>query len=193
MPRRRPRSATRSASGSTRARPTARSAPTSSAASAATSCCDRRPPESPAWCGRCRWSPSSARWPSSAGERTSGGTATGSIALAGNSTEARLAAARKLLGENKLLDAIKTYDAILSDHPDQPEALAYKGWLLHLAGLGDAALDPATKAVAADPTYPDAHFFRAEILCTDKHDGEGAVAEYRLFFANIPPQGFPAD
>jgi hypothetical protein len=39
-------------------------------------------------------------------------------------------------------------------------------------------------AVGADPSYPEAHFFRAMILWKDKGDPAGAVAEFRLFLAN---------
>lgn len=128
---------------------------------------------------------------SASGERNTGQAATGNIAVATNSTEARLAKARQLYGQKKVLDAVKVYDTILKDDPTQPEALAYKGWLLYLAGLPDPGLDSVTKATSATPAYPDAHFFRAMILCDAKHDGTGAVAEYRAFFANVPPQGYP--
>ena len=74
--------------------------------------------------------------------------------------------------------------------PNQPQALTQKGWLLYLAGLVDPGLDSVTKATVAAPSYPDAHFFRAMILCHGKHDGPGAVSEFRLFFANVPPQGY---
>jgi tetratricopeptide (TPR) repeat protein len=127
---------------------------------------------------------------SSSGERQAGQAATGNVALAPNSTEARLAQARKLFGEKKVLDAVRTYDDILKTDPNQPEALAYKGWLLYLAGLADPGLESVTKATTAVPSYPDAHFFRAMILCDAKHDGDGAIAEYRAFFANVPPTGF---
>ncbi|MDQ1395672.1 MAG: hypothetical protein QOG64_931 [Acidimicrobiaceae bacterium] len=128
---------------------------------------------------------------SASGERGSGQAATGNIAVAANSTEARLAQARQLFGQKKVLDAVKVYDTILKDNPTQPEALAYKGWLLYLAGLPDPGLDSVTKATASTPSYPDAHFFRAMILCDAKHDGTNAIAEYRAFFANVPPQGYP--
>jgi hypothetical protein len=42
--------------------------------------------------------------------------------------------------------------------------------------------------VAADPSYPDAHFFRGMMLWQDKSDPAGAVGEFRLFLSNRPPQ-----
>ena len=80
----------------------------------------------------------------------------------------------------KVLEAIKQYDAVLKDDPNQPEALAYRGWLLHLARVDQQALDSITKAVQADPSFPDAHFFRGELLCTFSHDQAGAVGELRI-------------
>jgi hypothetical protein len=42
--------------------------------------------------------------------------------------------------------------------------------------------------VAADSSYPDAHFFRGMMLWEDKSDPAGAVGEFRLFLSNRPPQ-----
>ena len=72
----------------------------------------------------------------------------------------------------------------------QPEALAYRGWLLHLAGVDQQGLESLNQAVLADPTYADAHFFRGEVLCTFSHDQQGAIAELQQFLANNPPAEF---
>src|SRR2546421_5167420 len=132
---------------------------------------------------------------SSAGDRSAGQSITGSVpaATTQDPIQAKLAQAQQLAGQKRILDAVKLYDSVLKDQPNQPQALAQKGWLLFLAGLVDPALDSVTKATAAAPSYPDAHFFRAMILCHGKHDGPGAIAEFRAFFGNVPPQGFPKD
>ena len=133
---------------------------------------------------------------SSSGDRTAGQAITGNapaVSPQQDSVTARLAQAQQLIGQQKVLDAVKVYDSILKDQPNQQEALAYKGWLLYLAGLTDQGLASVTQATTVAPWYTDAHFFRGMILCKAKHDGPGAVAEYRLFFANIPPTGFPKD
>ena len=129
----------------------------------------------------------------SSGERVGDDPATGSIAATGPSRD--LARARQLVGEGMTLEAIKLYDAVLAVEPDQPEALAYRGWLVRLAGraAGDEALvakglEFLDRAVAADPTYPDARFFRGMVLYQDRRDPAGAVAEFRAFLANDPPQ-----
>ncbi|MGQ0521647.1 MAG: tetratricopeptide repeat protein [Actinomycetota bacterium] len=132
-----------------------------------------------------------------AGERMPGDPATGSIAATGPSDGiARdLARARDLIGEGRSLDAIKLYDGVLRLDPEQPEALAYRGWLLRLAGrasgntgLVDKGLEFIERAVAADPTYPDAHFFKAFILYQDRKDPAAAIPELRAFLANDPPR-----
>ena len=133
----------------------------------------------------------------SSGERMPGDPATGSIAATGPSAGVAddLAGARDLIGAGKTLDAIKLYDSVLRRDPRQPEALAYRGWLLRLAGraagnteLIDKGLESIERAVAADPTYPDAHFFRAFILYQDRHDPAAAVPELRTFLAGNPPK-----
>lgn len=129
----------------------------------------------------------------SAGERLPGDPSSGSLTATGPSTA--LQRARVLIGENRTLEAIKAYDEVLAEDPRQPEALAYRGWLLRLAGrsagdraLMDSGLAFVDRALAADPTYPDAHFFRGFILYQDRADAAGAVAEFRAFLANDPPE-----
>jgi tetratricopeptide (TPR) repeat protein len=125
---------------------------------------------------------------SAAGDRTPGQSATGSVPQSGNPIDTKLATARDLIGQKKIVDAIKTYDDVLRDDPNQPEALAYRGWLLYLAGLGDQGLDSVTKATQADPSYPDAHFFRGQMLCQMQHDNDGAVTEFRGYLSRVNPQ-----
>ena len=124
-----------------------------------------------------------ARVASMAGERTPGQQVSGSVA----GTQAELLArARDSLGRGKALDAVKTYDAVLGKDPRNPEALAYRGWVLRLAGLSDKGLESIDQAIAADPSYPDAHFFRGMILKQDRKDPAGAVKELRIFLASNP-------
>ncbi len=121
----------------------------------------------------------------SAGSRSPGAPLSGSLPT---STADRLARASELTGAGKLVEAIKVYDEILEDDPEQPAALAYRGWIVRLAGLKDEGLAYEDRAVAADPSYPDAHFFRGMMLWQDKGDPAAAVAEFRLFLSNRPPQ-----
>lgn len=120
----------------------------------------------------------------SAGSRSNGGQLTGSLPT---STQAQLQEAGSLLQQGRAVEAVKLYDTILKRDPKQPVALAYRGWLVRLAGLKAEGLGYVDRAVAADPTYPDAHFFRGMMLWEDNKDPAGAVAEFRLFLANNPP------
>jgi tetratricopeptide (TPR) repeat protein len=131
---------------------------------------------------------------SSAGDRTPGqnisGTAAGASSASAGSVDGLLAQARDLVAQQKVLDAVKVYDQVLKIDPNQVEALAYRGWLLHLANLDAEALTSLNKAVASDPTYPDAHFFRGEVLCTYSHDQQGAVIEFQAFLKSNPTADF---
>ena len=131
-----------------------------------------------------------------AGERTPGLAATGSVTPAGelSGVAGDLAEAQQLIGEGKTLDAIKVYDRVLAVDPEQPEALAYRGWLVRLAGraannteLIDKGMEYIERAVAADPSYPDARFFRAFVLYQDRHDPAAAVPDLRAYLAGDPP------
>jgi tetratricopeptide (TPR) repeat protein len=105
------------------------------------------------------------------------------------------AQAQALVQKSDILDAIKTYDQALKIQPNNPEALAYKGWLLRLAGsqagntqLIDSGLASIRLAEKADPGYPDAHFFAGETLLRDKSDPRDAITEFEQFLADNPPQ-----
>ena len=121
----------------------------------------------------------------SSGERVAQAPATGSIDAA---TTDLLAQARDMLGKNKPVDAIKLYDRVLKTDPKNPEALAYRGWIVRLAGLPDDGLAYIERAIAADPAYPDAHFFKGMIVWQDKHQPAAAVPEFQAFLASSPPQ-----
>ena len=133
-----------------------------------------------------------------AGDRLPGQTVTGSLPSA---QPDQLLQARQLIGEGKLLEAVQAYDGVLAKDPRNPEALAYKGWLLRLAGkaggsggqtgsadLINRAQQSIEAAVAADPSYPDAHFFLGMILYEDRDDPVKAITQFRLFMADQPPQ-----
>ena len=121
-----------------------------------------------------------------AGERLPGQPSSGTAPDAGTVT-GKLAEARQRVEAGQALEAIKLYDDVLAEDPEQVEALAYRGWLLHLAGLSDEAMPYLDRAVAADPSYPDAHFFRGFILLRVRNDAASAVTELQAFLANDPP------
>ncbi|MEA2703665.1 MAG: hypothetical protein QOD63_1610, partial [Actinomycetota bacterium] len=119
-----------------------------------------------------------------AGSRQDGAPVTGSIPA---TTAERLSQAIQLDSQGQALEALKLYDAALADDPGNVQALAYKGWLLKRAGLADEAQQALDMAVALDPSFPDAHFFRGMLLLQDRKDAAGAVVEFRAFLENNPP------
>jgi tetratricopeptide (TPR) repeat protein len=130
-----------------------------------------------------------------AGVRLPGETATGTITLP-SAAEVRqeLAQASVLGTAGDLQEAVALYDAVLNQVPNQPEALAYRGWLVRLIGQrapsataireGDASI---ARAVRADPSYPDARALDGIALLQDSHDRAAALVEFRGFLADHPP------
>ena len=97
------------------------------------------------------------------------------------------------LAKGQYLDAVKVYEAVLNQDPRNPEALAYRGWILYLVGrsggdqsLIDRGLASARAAETVDAGYADAHFFAGMILMS-KNDPGGAAAEFRQALALNPP------
>jgi tetratricopeptide (TPR) repeat protein len=127
----------------------------------------------------------------SAGERVANRAVTGAVPPTVALDD--LTRARQLFSERNYLAALKVYDSVLKRAPDNVEALTYRGWLLFQASpaqFTDRALQSLDRAVAADPRFPDAHFFRGWVLRHGKRDAAAAVPEYRTFLATNPPPEF---
>jgi tetratricopeptide (TPR) repeat protein len=123
-----------------------------------------------------------------AGLRLPGESASGTISQNSNSL---LVEARGLLASGDAVEAIRLYDEVLTLQPDNPEALAYRGWLLYQTGeteLMGEGKELIARAVVADAAYPDAHFFLGFVLREDG-DLEGALAEWEAYLALDPPSG----
>lgn len=118
------------------------------------------------------------------GQRKAGAPLTGSLP---DTPAGRMSQALQLETSGKAADALKIYDDLLRTDPKNVQALAYRGWLLKRAGLADLAMTALDQAVALDPAYPDAHFFRGLVLYQDRNDPAAAVTEFRLFLSNNPP------
>lgn len=99
----------------------------------------------------------------------------------------RLALAHELEAQGEAVEALKLYDSVLQEDPGNPEALAYRGWLLRLAGLLDEAQESFDRAVVAAPGYPDARFFRGVLLLRDRREPAAAMADFDVFLAANPP------
>jgi tetratricopeptide (TPR) repeat protein len=98
------------------------------------------------------------------GRREPGQPLAGGVGGESTSTRDELARCLDLGSRRRVLDALQCYDAVLEREPDNVEAMAYRGWLLHLAGLPYEALPWLDRAVEVDARYPDVRVFRAAVL-----------------------------
>lgn len=100
---------------------------------------------------------------------------------------ARTAYARFLLTAGEPVEALRQFDEAARLDPANAEALAYGGWIVFLGGLADEALPRLDAAVARQPDYPDAHFFRGMVLLQGKGDQAGATEELQTYL-DLAPQ-----
>jgi len=123
----------------------------------------------------------------SSGERLATDEASGAIVQ--GSTD-RITKAQLLARDGRILDAIKVYDELLAEDPENPVALAQRGWLLSRVGeptLVDRGLASIDKAIEVEPTYADAYFFRGMILWRGKGQPAEAIATFERGLATQPP------
>lgn len=106
-------------------------------------------------------------------------------------------------GGSDIVGALECYDEVLTQDPDNLEALTYRGWLLVLTAasaeqagneeqaqeLRDGGLIYLDRAVAQDPMFLDARAFRA---ATYDRQGRGveACAEVEALLSQDPPEFF---
>src|SRR5438270_13502245 len=121
---------------------------------------------------------------STSGQRIPGQTATGNVP---SNVNDQLAAAQQALAQGKAVDALKLFDQVLKQDPRNAQALTFRGWILESANLPDEALASIDKALAADPTFAMAHYFKGAVLFEGKKDAAGAVQEFEAFLATNPP------
>jgi len=121
---------------------------------------------------------------STSGERVPGQTATGNVP---SNVSDQLAAAQNDIAQGKAVDALKLYDQVLKQDPGNAQALTFRGWILESANLHDEALASLDKALASDPTFAMAHYFKGAVLFQGKGDPAGAVKEFQAFLASNPP------
>jgi tetratricopeptide (TPR) repeat protein len=120
----------------------------------------------------------------SSGERVPGQTATGNVP---SNVSDQLNAAQQDIAQGKAVDALKLYDQVLKQDPQNAQALTFRGWILESANLHDEALASLDKALAADPTFAMAHYFKGAVLFEGKGDPAAAVKEFEAFLASNPP------
>ncbi len=134
--------------------------------------------------------------------RLPGQSASGSIDLSSKQklTQA-LSQAKDLEVSGNFSQALGVYNQVLSKYPDQPEALAYSGWIIALAEsheksaskagqLLTQARDRETAAVDFSPNYPDARYFLGAILFEDYNQVSTAIIQFNKFLDLGPSESF---
>jgi tetratricopeptide (TPR) repeat protein len=120
-----------------------------------------------------------------AGRREAGGTLTGDVR---ETTRAQLDQAVSLAGDGNYTGAIAVYDKVLRDHPDNVEALTFKGWFQWLSGNKQGVVT-LVDAAELDRDFPATHAFLAVIF--DQLDRpDTAREEIRRLDALDPPPEF---
>jgi cytochrome c-type biogenesis protein CcmH len=116
-------------------------------------------------------------------ERAPGQASTGGLPT---SNAARLATARELIRSGNGLQALRYYKDVLDQDPANVEALSWRGLVVAMNGRPDVAMDDLNAAVAADPSYPEAHFFRGMVLANQLGDVPAGTDELHKALAASP-------
>lgn len=112
--------------------------------------------------------------------------------------ETQLAEASALVNqgtETALSGALTVYRTVLTEDPNQPQALAETGWLEWEAGFAstDTSLETKGKAlversVSVERNDFAAHLFLGTIDLESGNDPAAAVAQYKIFLSEHPPK-----
>jgi tetratricopeptide (TPR) repeat protein len=94
--------------------------------------------------------------------------------------------ARAYLAQREYAKALEQFVTLTRLTPGDPEPFAYSGWIARLAGLSEEGMPRIEQAIAIDPDYPDAHFFRGVIFLRDRNDPASAIPEFQLYLAAEP-------
>jgi tetratricopeptide (TPR) repeat protein len=97
-----------------------------------------------------------------------------------------LQAARQSLHAGRYPEAIAAYQAVLKRDPKNVDALTHLGFIVALGGHADNALETIDRALAIDPDYALARYYRGQVLYEAKRDTAGAIKEWERFVALVP-------
>jgi hypothetical protein len=136
-----------------------------------------------------------------AGVRLPGESATGSVSVpAATEIAQQLIQASSLANAGAIDQAITLYSVVLTEAPNQPEALTYRGWLERLSGLrahsaptvkaGDSSL---AKGAQVAPHYADAQGLDGIAVYEDAHNQTEALSRFHTFLADRPSKTLLGD
>ena len=97
-----------------------------------------------------------------------------------------LDAARQALFSGQYGQAISAYQAVLKRDPQNVDAMTHLGLIVAIGGHADTALETLGKALAIDPNYPPALFYRGQVLYEAKKDVPGAIRSWEKFMTVAP-------
>jgi tetratricopeptide (TPR) repeat protein len=110
--------------------------------------------------------------------------------------EFQLDEAVTLNNDGEAVPALQLYDKVLSEDPDDPQALAASGWLEWNAGnadrkplLIDAGRKAETKAIRLAPSFYAGHLYLGLIMFNQDHNAGGAVEQFTKFLSDSLPTG----
>lgn len=99
---------------------------------------------------------------------------------------ARLDLAHRYLDAGRPGQAAPEYLAAIALDPDNAEAHAHLGLILHMTGRPEGALKAVERALASDPRYPEALFFKGVILLKGLNRPEEAAEALELYLQAAP-------
>jgi tetratricopeptide (TPR) repeat protein len=121
-------------------------------------------------------------------------TGEGGRALDPGMLQGMLQAARQSLFAGRPQEASTAYQAILRRDPKNVDALTHLGLLMVMSADGaeraqlvDHGIQLFDRALAIDPNYPPALFYRGQVLYEVKRDAAGAIASWEKFVSVAPP------
>jgi tetratricopeptide (TPR) repeat protein len=127
----------------------------------------------------------------SSGSATEGGT---SRSIPPEIMKGMLEAARQSLMDGRLREAAAAYQAVLKRDPNNIDALTHIAVVLAVSADGaeraqlvDHALGLFDRALAIDPNYPPALFYRGQVLYEAKKDVPEAIRSWEKFVKVAPP------
>ena len=105
-----------------------------------------------------------------------------------------LQAARQSLFAGRPQEASAAYQAVLRRDPKNVDALTHLGLLMVMSADGaeraqlvDHGVQLFDRALALDPNYAPALFYKGQVLYDIKKDAAGAIAAWEKFVATVPP------